>query len=63
MSKAKCKPRPSVPHWWWLDSDGCWWCKNPQNCNGCSFLRKAQKEERRKVIKQNRKTVKDYDND
>ena len=61
MSKAKRKPRPSVPNWWWLDTDNCWRCKNKQNCNGCSFLKKHKKKQNRKIIKQNRKNIQEHD--
>lgn len=28
MGKPKRKPRPTMPDWWWLKQDGCWFCKN-----------------------------------
>ena len=27
MGKAKRKPKPSMPKWYWMDQDGCWYCK------------------------------------
>lgn len=44
MGKAKRKPCPSVPHYIWLDRDGCWFCKKPNNCNQCKANRKWLKE-------------------
>ena len=40
MKIKKRKQRPSMPHHWWLDADGCWFCKNTKGCNNC----KANKE-------------------
>ena len=57
MSKnKKRKPRPQPPHWYWLDSDNCWQCKNRNGCGGCKFLkgvvyaqsRRRDKNERRR---------------
>ncbi len=33
------KARPSPPHWYWADSDGCWDYKNRNNCNGCKRMK------------------------
>lgn len=44
MGKAKRKPRPSMPHWFWLGQDGCWFCKNRNNCNQCKANRSYLKE-------------------
>lgn len=44
MGKAKRKPRPSMPHWFWLDQDGCWFCKQRNNCNQCKANRAFAKE-------------------
>lgn len=43
MGKAKRKPKPSMPKWYWMDQDGCWYCKNKNNCNQCKFNRKYVK--------------------
>lgn len=43
MGKPKRKPRPSMPQWWWLGQDGCWFCKNRNNCNQCKAARLAGK--------------------
>ena len=43
MSKPIKKPRPSVPKWYWTDTDGCWDCpknKRYKACNGCKMLKK-----------------------
>lgn len=39
MGKPKRKPRPSMPHWYWLGQDGCWFCKSRNNCNSCKANR------------------------
>ena len=41
---ARRKPRPSMPYWFWLNQDGCWFCKNRNNCNQCKANRKYAKE-------------------
>lgn len=43
MGKASRKPRPSMPHWYWLGQDGCWFCKNRNNCNSCKSNREFKK--------------------
>lgn len=42
MNKKFRKPKPSPPHWYWLDSDNCWNCKNRNNCSGCKRLKKIK---------------------
>lgn len=49
MGKAKHKPRPSVPRHVWLDRDGCWLCKNPNNCNRCKLNKQFIKEHSFKI--------------
>lgn len=44
MTKAKRKPRPSMPRWYWLVQDGCWFCKSKNNCNQCKPNRKYAKK-------------------
>lgn len=44
MGKAKRKPRPQPPKWYWLDSDDCWCCKNRNNCNQCKRLKQLDTE-------------------
>ena len=44
MGKAKRKPRPSMPDWYWWGQDGCWFCKNKNNCNQCKANRSASKQ-------------------
>lgn len=39
MGKAKRKIRPSPPRYFWLDADGCWCCKNRNNCANCKFVK------------------------
>lgn len=40
MGEAIRKPRPSQPKWFWYATDGCWACKNRNNCNQCKMLKK-----------------------
>ena len=54
MGKAFHKPTPSPPHWYWPDSDGCWWCKyrnNQKGCTGCKILKRIVAEQKRKQNK------------
>lgn len=53
MGKPSRKPRPSMPNWYWLDQDGCWFChgKKRNNCNQCKWLKKTSAE-----IKMKRRT-------
>lgn len=44
MGKAKRKPRPSMPRWFWLGQDGCWFCNYRNNCNACKANRSYMKE-------------------
>lgn len=44
MGKAKRKPRPSMPDWFWWGQDGCWFCKQRNNCNQCKANREYVKE-------------------
>ena len=47
MGKARRKPRPSMPHWYWLGQDGCWFCKNRNNCSSCKANRIAAKQDKK----------------
>ena len=40
-----------MPHWYWLGQDGCWFCKNPNNCNQCKANRDYLKNYGEKKIK------------
>lgn len=51
MGKAFRKPRSSMPHWFWLGQDGCWFCKHRNNCNQCKTNRKFAKENLSKKVK------------
>lgn len=33
-----------MPHWFWRDQDGCWFCKSPNNCNQCKANRNYAKK-------------------
>lgn len=48
MGKAFRKPVPSPPHWYFLDMDNCYCCKNRNNCNGCSLLKANRSEQMEK---------------
>lgn len=37
MGKAKRKPRPSMPDWFWWGQDGCWFCKQGLLVGYCSW--------------------------
>lgn len=54
------KLRPSVPHWVWLELDGCWFCENRNNCNQCKLMKQyaskareeREREDKRKIAKE-----------
>ena len=48
MGKAKRKMRPQPPWWWLLDTDGCWFCNNRNNCGNCKLLKKQRVLENKK---------------
>lgn len=58
MGKAKRKPRPSMPHWWWLGQDGCWFCRNRNNCNQCKAARADAKHTQKLARKRDRMATK-----
>ena len=52
-----------MPYWWWLDQDGCWFCKNKNACSNCSVIKKVRKESFGKKFKgrnPNNKRADDY---
>lgn len=49
MGKAKRKPRPQPPRWYWWDTDNCWDCNHPNNCNQCKRLKQNRVKEREKM--------------
>ena len=53
------KPRPAIPNWAWLDRDGCWFCKNRNNCNSCKANREFMKSYNKAQRKKNRKVRED----
>ena len=57
MGKASRKPSPSMPYWYWLDVDDCYFCSNRRNCNNCSTIRKHLKEY--KILKKRDKIAKE----
>lgn len=56
MGKAKRKPRPSMPDWWW-GQDGCWFCKSRNNCNQCKAARVDAKEMRKQKQRKEKREV------
>lgn len=48
MGKAKRKPRPSPARYYWWISDGCWDCKDRNNCNQCKRMKEQVAEEKQK---------------
>lgn len=69
MKQKRRKPRPAMPHWYWLGQDGCWFCKNANNCNQCRTNRDYLKKYGEKKIKGKtagskftaKKSISDYD--
>lgn len=51
MGKAKRKPRPQPPGYFWLDRDNCWRCKNKNNCTNCKALKRQRAKDRQKEKK------------
>lgn len=35
---------PQMPRWYWLDTDGCWFCKNRNACSNCSIVKRYRKK-------------------
>ena len=54
MKNIQRKPKPSVPSWYWLDGDGCWWChrKDRHGCGSCKSLRKFKRDYKDKKEKE-----------
>lgn len=50
MKEKVRKARPQPPKHAWLNLDGCWFCDNKNNCNGCKVLKQivAKQKEKRK---------------
>lgn len=44
VAKRKYRNPPSMPHWFWLDMDNCWFCKNRNDCSNCSVIKKSRKK-------------------
>ena len=32
-----------MPKWFWWGQDGCWFCKNKNNCSNCSAVKQYRK--------------------
>lgn len=59
MGKPMRKPRPSMPRWWWMEQDGCWFCHNKNNCNQCKATRADAKAMRKHQLRKERRRVKE----
>ena len=48
MGRRKMRPEP--PKYFWLDVDGCWFCKKKNACGGCKVIKRyiAEKSSKRK---------------
>ena len=51
MGKSKRKPVPSMPYWYWMGQDGCWFCENRRNCGRCRINRAYLKNFGEKKVK------------
>ena len=58
MGKPMRKPRPAMPRWWW-DMDGCWACKNRNNCSLCKMARNDAREIRKHQLLKERQAVRE----
>ncbi|MDD5022008.1 MAG: hypothetical protein PHR82_07800 [Endomicrobiaceae bacterium] len=64
MSKKRRKPKPSMPEWFWLGQDGCWFCKNNNNCNQCKANRDASKHDKKLSKKRDKiSRMQEFEND
>jgi hypothetical protein len=58
MSKAKRKAKPQPSWHFWLDVDGCWFCKKKNTYGSCKVIKKyiAEKQlTKRKVEREEKK--------
>lgn len=60
------KPSPAVPHYYWTDSDNCWWCSNRSNCANCKKLKEQKyleqiKRKKREINKLRRGDYESYE--
>ena len=60
MKNKYRKARPQPPWWYWPDSDGCYACKNRNNCNGCKRLKRVTAEQKKKQKHNNLITIEKY---
>ena len=56
MGKARKKPKPAPPRWYWWDSDNCWFCNNRNGCTNCKILKSyvAEQKEKQKRKEKNK---------
>jgi hypothetical protein len=40
-----------MPRWVWLGRDGCWFCRDTNNCNQCKANRMTAKKSKQKKYK------------
>ena len=62
MGKAKRKMRPQPPHYFYLDVDGCWFCKKKNACGNCKVAKQyiAEKQKTKRKIMRNEKRSFDF---
>ena len=41
--------RPQPPQYIWLETDGCWFYKNRNSCNGCKVMKHYVAEQKEKI--------------
>ena len=47
--------RPQPPQYVWLETDGCWLCKNRKDCNGCKVMKHYVAEQKEKIKRAEKK--------
>lgn len=60
MSRKIRKPRPQPPKWAWYDLDGCWFCKNKNNCSNCKIMKSYVVKQRKKLERKEKKKMYSY---
>lgn len=60
MGKAFRKPIPAPPNWYWINVDGCYCCKNKNDCGGCKRLKAFHAQELAKQKRQKKKELRQY---
>lgn len=58
MKKKIRKPRLSVPHWVYLDRDGCWNCPDRNNCGNCKANKEVVADKKKQRYKKEKQKLK-----